>query len=110
MDSEKKYTYQDGLLLATWTQIHNQNLAAIADPGLSCTMHLWEAQQVRLPRLLAIGANPCKEVSGIIFLLRYALFIWNCVLHPPLHLYQPIKESISITTKWMHDSNQLGQC
>ena len=42
---KKENTCKKGLLVVNWTQIHNQNLAAIVYRGLSRTLHLREKSQ-----------------------------------------------------------------
>lgn len=94
---------QKWVLLVYWAQIHNHNLAAIADRSLSCILHLREAQQIRVPRLLDIRINLYKEVSGIILWpMGWGLpdlFNQNCAtISSFVHLQN--KQKISIKTSW----------
>lgn len=81
VDLEKGYICKEWLLVVNWVQIPNQNPAAIADTGLSCTLHFRKKPRLSCQpptHVPVVWVNPFKKAPD--FLKRKLL------VFPPIGL------------------------
>lgn len=94
---EKKYTFQEGLLVVNWAQIHNQSLVAIPR-GASHTALQRVLAELPPSARLPPAQRPCEggaETYPHQSQLHSCIFI--CILNDQ-------------SKQFYHDSNQSGQC